>query len=160
MTTQGFFLACRESEAPSFLKVLKALPAARLDYRPDAHSRSAAELAWLLACVEKAGVDMLGEGEVDWKESTPPARLDEIVAAYEKNHVELDRRLDGLAEEAWQRKGKFRVAGDVVMEPPLGEFLWFLLFDSIHHRGQLSTYIRPMGGQVPSIYGPLADPAS
>jgi uncharacterized damage-inducible protein DinB len=40
---------------------------------------------------------------------------------------------------------------------PLGVMVWFTLFDLIHHRGQLSTYIRPMGGKVPSIYGPSAD---
>ena len=39
----------------------------------------------------------------------------------------------------------------------MGDFLWYLFFDAIHHRGQLSTYIRPMGGQVPSIYGPSGD---
>jgi uncharacterized damage-inducible protein DinB len=37
--------------------------------------------------------------------------------------------------------------------------LWGLLFDAVHHRGQLSAYIRPMGGKVPSIYGPSGDDA-
>lgn len=157
MTTQGFFLACRQAESPAFHRVLEALPKDKLDYRPDAGSRSAAELAWLLACVERAGVEMVDTGAVDWKDTPPPASLDEIVAAYERHHAELDGRLDGLGEETWQRKGKFRVGGDLVMEPPLGEFLWFLLFDSIHHRGQLCAYIRPMGGKVPPIYGALAD---
>jgi uncharacterized damage-inducible protein DinB len=36
-------------------------------------------------------------------------------------------------------------------------FLWLMLMDSIHHRGQLSVYIRPAGGKVPSIYGPSGD---
>jgi uncharacterized damage-inducible protein DinB len=45
----------------------------------------------------------------------------------------------------------------VALEQPLGDLLWFFFFDAIHHRGQLSTYIRPMGGKVPSIYGPSAD---
>jgi uncharacterized damage-inducible protein DinB len=35
--------------------------------------------------------------------------------------------------------------------------MWDFFFDAIHHRGQLSTYLRPMGGTVPSIYGPSAD---
>lgn len=157
MTTQGFFLACRQTEAPAFRRVLEALPKDKLDYRPDAGSRSAAELAWLLACEEKAGVAMIDAAELDWQDAPPPASLGEIVAAYENHHAELDRRLDGLDEQAWQRTGKFRVGGDLVMEPPLGEFLWFLLFDSIHNRGQLCAYIRPMGGKVPPIYGHLAD---
>jgi len=40
---------------------------------------------------------------------------------------------------------------------PVIDFLWFMLMDSIHHRGQMSVYIRPAGGKVPSIYGPSAD---
>jgi uncharacterized damage-inducible protein DinB len=44
-----------------------------------------------------------------------------------------------------------------MMEKPIGEWLLFVLFDAIHHRGQLSAYIRPMGGKVPAIYGPSAD---
>jgi uncharacterized damage-inducible protein DinB len=42
----------------------------------------------------------------------------------------------------------------------VSQFLWFILFDAIHHRGQLSAYLRPMGGKVPSIYGPSADSKS
>lgn len=44
-----------------------------------------------------------------------------------------------------------------MMESPVGEFLWYLFFDAIHHRGQLAAYLRPMGGKVPAIYGPSAD---
>jgi hypothetical protein len=53
--------------------------------------------------------------------------------------------------------GHFLVTGNLAWEAPLGELLWFMFFDAIHHRGQLSTYIRPMGGKVPSIYGPSGD---
>ena len=42
-------------------------------------------------------------------------------------------------------------------EDSVGAFVWGFLFDLIHHRGQLTTYLRPMGGKVPSIYGPSAD---
>jgi uncharacterized damage-inducible protein DinB len=45
----------------------------------------------------------------------------------------------------------------VVWETSLGDMLFGILFDAIHHRGQLSTYLRPMGAKVPSIYGPSAD---
>lgn len=49
------------------------------------------------------------------------------------------------------------MGGQHIMDQPLGEFLWYLFFDAIHHRRQLSTYIRPMGGKVPQIYGPSGD---
>ena len=46
---------------------------------------------------------------------------------------------------------------EIVLKDTIGGVLWIALFDAVHHRGQLSTYIRPMGGTVPSIYGPSAD---
>ncbi|NIP58360.1 MAG: hypothetical protein GWM92_04890 [Gemmatimonadetes bacterium] len=42
-------------------------------------------------------------------------------------------------------------------EIPRIDWLWFLLNDQIHHRGQFSIYLRMADGQVPSIYGPSAD---
>ncbi len=49
------------------------------------------------------------------------------------------------------------MGGDAAWETTIDGFVWGFLFDAIHHRGQLSTYLRPMGGKVPSIYGPSAD---
>ena len=51
----------------------------------------------------------------------------------------------------------FSYGDRVYFEAPLGHMFWIGLFDAIHHRGQLSVYLRPMGGKVPSIYGPSAD---
>ncbi|MGZ4779284.1 MAG: DinB family protein [Thermoanaerobaculia bacterium] len=45
----------------------------------------------------------------------------------------------------------------LIQNRPLGDTLWDFFFDAIHHRGQLTSYIRPMGGKVPSVYGPTAD---
>ena len=49
------------------------------------------------------------------------------------------------------------VDGKVAWEAPLGDMLFGFLFDAIHHRGQLSVYLRLVGGKVPSIYGPSGD---
>ena len=61
-----------------------------------------------------------------------------------------------MDEAAWTKPASSSSGGKVVMEQPAGEFLWMLFFDAIHHRGQLAAYLRPMGGKVPSIYGPSA----
>ena len=65
------------------------------------------------------------------------------------------RTLDAEAwhQQAWLIQGD----GDILLKDTIGGLLWIALFDFVHHRGQLSTYIRPMGGTVPSIYGPSAD---
>ena len=59
--------------------------------------------------------------------------------------------------ELWTRVGQLRVSDRVALEWPAGDIVWLFHFDEIHHRGQLSTYLRPMGAKVPSIYGPSGD---
>lgn len=158
MTNREFFIQRYEQEHPAFVKVLKALPADKLDYRPHQRSRSAAELAWLLAYEEQTGIELIDTGQIDWKETPPPKKLDDLITAYEKAHAELAQRLQKLDDRTWeQKKVKLIVSGHVAFEETLGGMFWVALFDAVHHRGQLSTYIRPMGGKVPSIYGPSAD---
>jgi uncharacterized damage-inducible protein DinB len=72
-------------------------------------------------------------------------------------YAALDDRMGRLSDAAWQKNGKLLIGGKLYREAPVGESLWYSFFDAIHHRGRLSTYIRPMGGQVPSIYGPSGD---
>ena len=157
MTNREFCIERRKAELPAFVRVLKAVPASRLDYRPDPKSRTAAELAWLLATEEAALVALIDDGSVDWKDGTPPKTTAEIVAAFEKNAAAADERIAKLDEAGWQKKAKFLMGGTPVWEDAVSEMAWGFLFDAIHHRGQLSTYLRPMGGNVPSIYGPSAD---
>jgi uncharacterized damage-inducible protein DinB len=157
MTNLEFCMAKRKGELPAFVRVLKAVPQGRLDYRPDPKARTAGELAWLLAAEEGALVTLLDTGTIEWKEQKPPASADEIVAAFERNAAAVNERLGRLDEAGWQKKVRFLMEGAPAWEDTLGEFVWGFLFDEIHHRGQLSTYLRPMGGKVPSIYGPSAD---
>jgi len=157
MSTREFFLARWEEEYPTFLKVFWALPADQPDFRPHPRSRSAAELVWLLVLEEQACVVWAGGRDVEWKETPAPKSLDEIISAYEKAHAELGPRLKALDDAAWERPVKLNVAGGPSYEAPLGEMFWYVMFDAIHHRGQLSLYIRLSGGKVPGIYGPSAD---
>jgi uncharacterized damage-inducible protein DinB len=157
MSNLAFCIERRKAEIPTFVRVLKAVPQVRLDYRPDPKSRTAAELAWLLATEEAALVTLLDTGTIEWRETPPPARVEEIVAAFEKSAAAVEDRLRKLDESGWQRKVSFVMAGGPPWEDSLGNFFWGFLFDAVHHRGQLTTYLRPMGGKVPSIYGPSAD---
>src|SRR2546422_8811868 len=80
MSTRAFCLARRKTEIPTFVKVLKAVPQERQDYRPEPRSRTAAELAGLLAAGEAALVSLLGTGKVQWKDQPPGARKARILA--------------------------------------------------------------------------------
>ncbi len=147
----------RKQELSKFANVIRAMPGDRLDYRPDPKSRTAAELAWLLASEEAGLVSLLDTGVVHWKQEAPPTRAEDIAAAFERNATAANERLDRIDEAGWEKKVRFIMEGAPPWEDSLGEFVWGFLLDEIHHRGQLSTYLRPMGGKVPAIYGPSAD---
>lgn len=156
MTDREFFLARRKVELPAFVNVLKALPADKLDYKPHPNSPSARQLAWLLAGELRSALDACEKGATSFPSDPAPDHA-AIVAAFERNYADLVARVSAMDEAAWERPVKLSAGGKVVMEQPAREFVWMLFFDAIHHRGQLSAYIRPMGGKVPSIYGPSAD---
>ena len=156
MTNREFFLQRREAEYPATYKVMEALPEEQLDYRPHPKSRSARELATHIIYGDVICTCLMAKDCVDYKEPPPAASVKELLAGSEKANHDLMDQLKGMSEEDWQKKARFK-AGDKEFPVVLGEFLWFIHFGLIHHRGQLSAYVRPMGGQVPSIYGPSGD---
>ena len=157
MSTREHFVQCFKQERPIFVKVFRAIPPGQAAYRPHARSTSAGDLVWLLAGALHDACDLIDHHQVAFQQASAPATLEASIAAYEKNAAGLEKRLAKVDDAAWGKQGKFLVDGKVVWEAPLGDMLWGFLFDAIHHRGQLSAYIRPMGGKVPSIYGPSAD---
>jgi uncharacterized damage-inducible protein DinB len=157
MTMREFLESRHKAEYSTFVKVLKALPKERFDYRPHERSPSAAEIVWTLARETKASCDLIDRGQVNWTAEPAPGDPEAILSAFHAQYAALDDRIGRLSETSWQNKAKLLIEGKLYREAPVGEFLWYLFFDAIHHRGQLSTYIRPMGGQVPSIYGPSGD---
>jgi len=157
MTTLEFCRKRREAETPMFVRVLKAIPDAKPGYRPDPKSRTAAEIAWVLAQEEAALASLLAKGSVEWKEEETPAKVADIVAAFERHAADVNERINKLDEAAWQKKAKFLMGGAPPWEDTIEQFVWGFLFDAIHHRGQITTYLRAMGGKVPSLYGPSAD---
>ncbi len=160
MTNREFFIQRWEQEYPAFVSVFKALPADQLDYRPHPGSRSAGELLALLVEIERTGIELCEKGEIHWEEPKGFGKRDEMVAAYEQYHEALRKRLRQLDEATWNKRSKCWEHGRVEIEDAVGGLFWLFLFDAVHHRGQLSVYIRPMGGKVPSIYGPSADEPS
>ncbi len=157
MNTREYFSKCLKAEVPKFVRVLKSVPEAGAGYRPHPRSMSAGEIVWLLASELKDACDLLDEGEVSFVQRPAPATVAEAVKAYEKNAAGVKRRLAKVKDAGWKKKARFLMDGKVAWETSLGDMLWGFLFDAIHHRGQLSTYLRPMGAKVPSIYGPSAD---
>jgi uncharacterized damage-inducible protein DinB len=159
MSTREYYVQCFQAERPKFVRVLRALPSDQSSYRPHERSSSAADIAWLLASELHDACDLVDRSEVNFVQVPAPSSLNESIEAYEKNAAELEKRLAKLDDAGWEKPARFLMNGAPVWESTLGDMLFGFLFDAIHHRGQLSAYLRPMGGKVPSIYGPSADDA-
>ena len=157
MTIREFCVSRRKAESKAFVSVLKAMPPGRLDHRPDPKARTAAELGSLIAAEEAVLVELIDKGRIIWEDPKPLGSVDAMVALYEKSHAAVNERLEKMDEAGFERKVEFVMPGGATWADGLGEFVWGFLLDQVHHRGQLSTYLRPMGGKVPSIYGPSAD---
>jgi len=136
-------------------KVIEAIPDAKRDYRPDPKARSAWELAWHIVCVEVQFAEEIAEGafkmEERYKNESKSVR--DLAEWYGKN---LPRALDKIkAMTAEQLTKVLDFYG--AFQFPAAMYLSFIAKHTIHHRGQLSTYLRPMGSKIPSIYGGSAD---
>jgi len=164
LRNREFFIRRWEQEFFGFLQVMQALPPDRLDYRPHPRSRSAGELVAHFVNLEQSCADLCTNKQgsyntsMRWHPHDRAATLGEMIAAYERHHQQLAVELNQLDDHAWNRQAwMIRGEQEIILKDTIGGLLWLALFDAVHHRGQLSAYIRPMGGKVPSVYGPSAD---
>ncbi len=152
-----------EQEYPAFVRVFKALPADRLDYRPHPRSRSARELVAMLVSAQQSCIELCRNRKsaydgLRWVKPGTVGALNEMISTYERDYDSLAMQLHTLDDDSWNHPAWLIQGSDeILLKYTVGGLLWIYLFDSVHHRGQLSVYIRPMGGRVPSIYGPSAD---
>ena len=138
--------------------IIEAIPVDKGDYRPDACSRTALELAWHIAAAEHRFFSAPAAGEFNL---APINRSDsvrnsaDVAAWYAESFANDIERLTTASGEQLAKVLDFRG----IFQMPAVAFLDLGLRHSIHHRGQLSTYLRPAGSKVPSIYGESYDTA-
>jgi uncharacterized damage-inducible protein DinB len=138
-------------EAETTRKVLARIPEGS-DYKPDPKSRTAQQIAWQIIGEEKMLIEAMDTGKMEWAPGQMPKSMKDVVAAYEKQSAEVLRRFKALADDRWN--GSIEFFGQ---KRPAAAMAWSFLFDIVHHRGQITTYLRPMGSTVPQVYGPSAD---
>ena len=156
-TVADFLIADFEQEMQTTQRVLEAVPADRLDYQPDAKAKTglglvrhlALEDEWILTCVANGVFTPPPDDSDDCGIMNP---TDAVARYKEKVPAALDR-VRAMSGE--QLVAVLDLLG--LMQAPAVGFLAMAVKHSVHHRGQLSTYLRPMGGTVPGIYGPSAD---
>jgi len=151
MDEKALFTKFWTQESKTTRNVLARIPESSA-YRPDPRSRTAQEIAWQIVCEEKMLIDALESGKAEWAPPPMPDSMRDVLAEYERQSAEVSRRWDALPHSKWD--GSLEFFGS---ERPASPMAWSFLFDIVHHRGQITTYLRPMGSTMPQIYGPSAD---
>jgi uncharacterized damage-inducible protein DinB len=152
----AFSLPALRNEHRITKQIIEAIPLDKGDYRPDAVSKTALELAWHIVAAEHRFMDGIAAGKFDFTPNHRPESIRDsaAIAAYYAKTFEADfARVSKLSGDELTRIVDFRG----MFQLPALAFVQFNLSHSIHHRGQLSMYLRPMGAKVPSIYGESYD---
>ena len=152
----GMALPTLRNEHQTTRRVIEAIPLDKGDYRPDAVSKTAMELAWHIVASEQRFFGGIPVGAFDFSPVPRPEPVTNsagIAAWFDESFAANLRKLEGLSGESLARMMDFR---GMFQLPAVG-FIQLALNHTIHHRGQLSVYLRPMGGKVPSIYGESYD---
>ncbi len=158
MANKEFFLSTIKEEAPKFRGAIEALPDDQANYKVHDRAREAGNIAAQLAVQWKAISGIVKNGTPDFNPHDMENQTKaDMLSKFDEGMAQLQQDVAGLSDEEWEN-------GDASMgemwKAKKFEMAWGFLFDAIHHRGQLSTYLRAMGTKVPSIYGPSADTQS
>ena len=155
------YLAAHDDEHERTMRVLRAFPADKTELRPHPKLKTARELAFIFV-VERSLARMLMEnafakGMPAGKPREAPASWQEVLTAVEQSHREFADYVRSLPDASLEEMSTFMVGPKQMKDIRRLDLLWFLLHDEIHHRGQLSVYLRMADAPVPSIYGPSGD---
>jgi hypothetical protein len=158
-TTKEYLLQLIDGETPAFVKVLEALPADKMDWKPDPKSATAQERASQIAMEGGQMGDIFEKGVIVYDPATNPsyASTAEMASAFKAGMARAKEAIIKMSDADWEGDAKMMMDGKEAWKTAKGDMGLGFMLDLIHHRGQLSVYIRPMGGKVPSIYGPSAD---
>ena len=149
-----------EREAKSTVRILERVPADRLEWQPHQKSMSVGQLAWHIATLPHSGVMGLKEKKREVGLARPAARTgDDLVGTFRTSVAELKAALLETSDETLLKdRFAFVKNGEPVASFPLiGLIQTVILNHSIHHRGQLTVYLRLMDIPVPAMYGTSAD---
>jgi uncharacterized damage-inducible protein DinB len=143
-----------ENEIPTTKKILAAVPQDKLGFTLGEKGRSAKDLMWHMVQADLMFTEGIAAGAFARPEpQAVPDTSQEIAARYESGVTAALAKVKALSGADLAKPLNFMG----VFNMPAVMYLMFLNNHSIHHRGQLSTYVRAMNAHVPSIYGGSAD---
>jgi uncharacterized damage-inducible protein DinB len=153
-----------DREGASTLKMLERLPADQLAWKPHAKSMSLGTLAWHIASIPKLIMRMLDASEFDIGTARPapaaPESGADIVDEFKRNLADIRARVKAFDDDTIREPFTLKRGGQVVQNmPKIAVLRNIYLNHTIHHRGQLSVYLRLLDVPLPAIYGTSADEA-
>ena len=153
-----------DHEMTTTRKVLERVPEDKFGWKPHAKSFSLGALATHVATLPTWGEETLKRLDIDIAGGQPPAApasKAELMATFDKNAAAMRSALTGKSDAELLAMWTLRRGGKTIFSMPKTAVLRsFVLSHLIHHRGQLSVYLRLLDVPVPSIYGPSADEPS
>jgi uncharacterized damage-inducible protein DinB len=151
----GYLCQHLDMERQITRKILAALPEEQFNFKLGEKGRTAAEIAWHLVQSDRGFAEgVAGLSFDNWPpEGQPPATVAEIVAVFDRYVPPVIERIKAMTAEQLATPVSF-----MGMAPlPVVLYIGWNAHHTIHHRAQLSTYLRAMNAHVPAIYGGSAD---
>ncbi|GAA4329341.1 DinB family protein [Flaviaesturariibacter amylovorans] len=149
-------------EAASTRRMLERVPFDKWSWKPHEKSMSLGELATHVADLVNWSAFTLETTEINWAEfkyNPPrPSNSEELLAIHDKNTAASVRALEGATDEQLMAPWTMRAGDQVYFTlPRIATIRTYAFNHVVHHRGQLSVYLRLLGVPVPGMYGPTAD---
>lgn len=154
-----------ENEMATTRRVLERVPDDKFDWKPHEKSMTMGHLAshiahmagWTVATLGQESLDLAPPGEppIEMHDATSNS---ELLAMFDQNVAGAKSALESASDEQLMQTWSLLKGGDAIFTLPRVAVLRALIFNHIiHHRGQMSVYLRENDIPVPSIYGPSAD---
>ena len=162
MALSQAFAAELKHEAATTRKMLERVPEDKLDWKPHEKSMTLGRLAGHVAELPTLIKATLAADEIDFASGQykpfSPSNASELTKTFDKNVGEALELLQDQSDEQLQKTWRLRRGEQVFLEVPRKAALRTVgLSHLIHHRGQLSVYLRLLDVPLPSVYGPTAD---
>lgn len=157
LTEREGYLAAFEREFQTTLRLLRNYPADRLDLQPVDTLPNARDLIWMLVMSQGVVQGLLAPELAPVNPPEAPGSLPELIGAFERTHAESVAKLRAISDADFNGTVRMPVGPKRSGDVRRGDALWMMLYDTIHHRGQLTVYARMADGIVPSIYGPTRE---
>ena len=150
-----------KNEAAVTRKILERIPTEKFDWQPHEKSMTMGGLATHLADMFGWFKPTIEADELDFAkgyEQPKPANTEELTTIFDENVEQAFASLKDVGDETFMRDWTLRRGDEIFFTmPKIGVVRGMVINHIVHHRGQLSVYLRLNDIPVPAIYGPSAD---